>query len=296
MRIHRSDLLSLVVRPGPKTKDWGLSLPCAKLGELFNDAFPDIRHIGWRPGKKYEVYTYFKDVDETQIQCIERFAAAVKSLVFIDDTTDGAFALDMHQVAPPYGGLERTEIGLLVYTAKYEKIDHDRREAARAALVDKVVHAVRENPLFFCIESVCAVPSSKKVGGNTLPKLIGASVASALKVPFAPQSIVKTKSTADIKNAPLGDKRGALEGSFLVERTLVENRNILLIDDIYQSGTTIGYITELIRASGAKRALVLAAVKTLRDADNLSGRVSEPESPTYDTCAEYEDIPFKKML
>lgn len=42
-----------------------------------------------------------------------------------------------------------------------------------------------------------------------------------------------------------------------------------MIDDLYQSGLTINYIAEELRAAGAHEVFGLAAVKTLRDDDNL---------------------------
>ena len=57
--------------------------------------------------------------------------------------------------------------------------------------------------------------------------------------------------------------------SFQKGRALnVEGKTIVLIDDKYQSGTTIQYIAMKLQDAGAREVYGLCFVKTLRDTDN----------------------------
>jgi hypoxanthine phosphoribosyltransferase len=60
-----------------------------------------------------------------------------------------------------------------------------------------------------------------------------------------------------------------LVGSVSVDTTKVADKTIVVVDDLYQSGLTISYIAEELRQAGAKEVFGLAAVKTLRNDDNL---------------------------
>lgn len=48
----------------------------------------------------------------------------------------------------------------------------------------------------------------------------------------------------------------------------VEGKSVILIDDLYQSGSTMWTVAKLLKKKGAKRVLGLACVKSWRDTDN----------------------------
>jgi hypoxanthine-guanine phosphoribosyltransferase len=69
-----------------------------------------------------------------------------------------------------------------------------------------------------------------------------------------------------------------LVGSVTVEKAKVSDRSIVVVDDLYQSGLTINYIAEELRAAGAKEVFGLAAVKTLRNDDNVPKTAASPRT------------------
>ena len=49
----------------------------------------------------------------------------------------------------------------------------------------------------------------------------------------------------------------------------VREKDIIIIDDLYQSGFTMWTVAQLLKKKGAKRVFGLACVKSLRDTDNV---------------------------
>ncbi len=48
----------------------------------------------------------------------------------------------------------------------------------------------------------------------------------------------------------------------------VSGKDVIIIDDLYQSGFTMWTVAKLLKQNGAKTVLGLACVKSLRDTDN----------------------------
>ena len=76
----------------------------------------------------------------------------------------------------------------------------------------------------------------------------------------------------------VGQGATVLVGSVTVEKAKVSDRSIVVVDDLYQSGLTINYIAEELRAAGAKEVFGLAAVKTLRNDDNVPKTAASPRT------------------
>jgi len=277
----------LLLAPGGGRTDWGLSLPCMKLANLFDRVVPGVHHIGWKSGRG-RCYTYFKNPDERTIARVRAFAQTLEPLVFMDDDTDGAFALEMHQViSQPEQQLVRTTTGQLVYCAKYT---HDLPTARRSAAAEIGRNAGQAMAVVLQgqVDIVCPVPSSSRSKRNDLPAIIGRVVADRLGGSFDDAAVMKTRPTSDIKNASLRAKRGILEGSFQVDNARVLQKRVLLVDDLYQSGTTVSVISALLRAGGATVVYAMTATKTLSNSDNVSRKVPVEVFPSsWD-----EDIPF----
>ncbi|MDI6709996.1 MAG: hypothetical protein QME76_04815 [Bacillota bacterium] len=70
------------------------------------------------------------------------------------------------------------------------------------------------------------------------------------------------------KDLPLDRKLEALKGTIEVDKDLVGGKVILLIDDLYQSGTSMNYLGMLLLEAGAKKVFGLACEKTCRNDAN----------------------------
>ena len=58
--------------------------------------------------------------------------------------------------------------------------------------------------------------------------------------------------------------KGTIEGSKCVPR-----QDVLIVDDVYQSGTSMNYLAYLLQQAGAKAMFGLSCVKTLTNTDAM---------------------------
>ena len=65
----------------------------------------------------------------------------------------------------------------------------------------------------------------------------------------------------------MADKLAALNGVFHLDES-VDDKTVLLIDDLYQSGTSAWALAKFLKKKGAREVCALACVKSWRDTDN----------------------------
>jgi predicted amidophosphoribosyltransferase len=109
-------------------------------------------------------------------------------------------------------------------------------------------------------------PSAGKVWD--LPEEIAKQVAKKSQKEDISPLVRFRKAKQSVKNLTLCEKWAALESAQLIVSASVKGRRIILIDDKYQSGTTLQFVASKLRAAGASEVLGLSCVKTWRDTDN----------------------------
>ena len=78
-------------------------------------------------------------------------------------------------------------------------------------------------------------------------------------------SIRKVRATQPMKNfATLAEKMSNIKGAFQVECGKLAGKAIILIDDIYQTGTSINEVWRLLKSSGVRQLFGLTLTKTIR--------------------------------
>jgi len=95
-------------------------------------------------------------------------------------------------------------------------------------------------------------------------------LAKFLKIPLIQNSRAITKGKETIPQVKLTDeaRKENVRGAFLIkDRQLVKNRNILLVDDVYTSGSTMEEAARVLRIAGAKEiiGIVVARAKPGQD-------------------------------
>lgn len=157
---------------------------------------------------------------------------------------------------------ERTEIGELEYQAKQH---HDK--GAIGLLAEHCANTIMDIPLFRGADMICAIPSSPDKKFD-LP---------SLAVSIASKTVEKEDITGNfsfgaekisVKSATLDEKWDALHQAQITFNGDLSDKKIILIDDKYQSGTTIQYIAMKLQEAGAHHVLGLCMVKTMKDTDN----------------------------
>lgn len=85
---------------------------------------------------------------------------------------------------------------------------------------------------------------------------------------WASDSVVKTRSTPELKNVfDLDERNKLLDGAFTVKTGDLEGKTVLLFDDLYRSGATMNAVADVLQDEshvGAMYALTLTRTRSNR--------------------------------
>ncbi len=180
------------------------------------------------------------------------------------------WALDVHTLSSrplPGGGYdtERTEFGESVFQLKYRD---DRTKiqpiAEIAAKFVKEKFAVDGYPILPYLKAVLPIPPSDKNRAFQPVTEVAQEIGKLLSVPVRKDYLTKVKQTVPLKNLPnVQNKREQLRGAFAVQSQDLKNRCVLLVDDLYDSGTTLTEATKVLyEQGGVQHVLVLTLTRT----------------------------------
>jgi hypothetical protein len=250
--------------------DWFVKLPlCDVYSRMIDAAFPELRHIGWRPATKSACYTYLKNASKAAIKRLEAFLDLLKNTwvlrlnksieAYFSDELDQCFALDFNfQDAEAH---TYTGIGQLEYAAKYQQ---DKGSIDKLAeLLENVCSC---HPTFARVDVIASVPGSPSKAfhlPDELVKRMSKDLGRTTRI-----SLRKRRETPQLKTLPLAKKLETLEDVFELDEN-VEGKSLLLVDDLYQSGSTMWTLAKFLKDRGAGQVYGLACVKSWRDSDNI---------------------------
>ena len=180
------------------------------------------------------------------------------------------WALDVHTLSsrPLPGGrydTERTEFGEWTFQLKYR---HDRTKiqpvAEVAAKFVKEKFAVDGHPILPYLKVILPIPPSDTNRAFQPVTEIVQEIGRLLSVPVRTDYLTKVKRTVPLKNLPdVASKREQLHGAFAVQSQNLKNRCVLLVDDLYDSGTTLTEATKVLYEQGSvQHVLVLTLTRT----------------------------------
>lgn len=180
------------------------------------------------------------------------------------------WALDVHTLSSrplPSGryDTERTEFGELVFQLKYR---HDRTKiqpiAEVAAKFIKENFAVDGHPILPYLKAVLAIPPSDQNRDFQPVTEVAQEIGKLLSVPVRTNYLTKVKQTIPLKDlSDVENKREQLQGAFTVKSQDLKNRCVLLVDDLYDSGTTLTEATKVLyEQGGVQHVLVLTLTRT----------------------------------
>ncbi|MCY4588074.1 MAG: hypothetical protein OXB98_18750 [Bryobacterales bacterium] len=135
----------------------------------------------------------------------------------------------------------RSPVGELLFQLKYRD---------KLNVVDELVAAaksfVREwDP---AVEVIIPVPPSNADRQVQPVRLVGERLSSQLGLEWAPVSVVKTKSTPQLKDVTdFEEKKELLDGAFEVKTGGLEGKAVLLFDDLFQSGATMNAVADVLK-------------------------------------------------
>lgn len=153
-------------------------------------------------------------------------------------------------------GNGRTVVGELVYQIKYNgnrmQVDNLRIIVAHSVL--QLKEFPREDRSLRGIDAVVAVPSTPGKQ-NPLPKLIATTVCDVLNIPDLSDKLTRIGTSGPAKTG------NVVTPSMFRTETSLADRRVMVVDDVYRSGSTIRAIATCLRLAGARATVGLCLAK-----------------------------------
>ena len=197
--------------------------------------------------------------DEGQIKQAVEWQEARKPLIFLRDSLTCSIALDYNLKSPG----AYTHLGNMEHDAKA-----NRTPASIKSLAVSSAKALSTLSFYKDGDAVCAVPPSLGKEWD-LPTEIAGRVAAKVQLEDVSELVRFRREKKSVKSVSLAEKWKTLEGGKLEVSSKIKGRRIVLIDDKYQSGTTLQFVAAKLLEAGAEDVVGLCCVKTWRDTDNI---------------------------
>lgn len=200
------------------------------------------------------------NLPEGGVEEVERFLALVTRVLTIEDSLNESHALGYHQDDDETGALVRSELGTLLYRAKYRSSAEARETVAQA-----LVRFIQGHPRYRRAHAVAAVPPHQAGRQDSLCQSLVAPIAN--ECGFQTGEIVKVTTTAEQKEIIDEDRKSGVErrfanqsGSMRVDDDIT-GLAVVALDDLYGSGGTMAEAARALREAGAAEVLGLAVTK-----------------------------------
>ena len=110
------------------------------------------------------------------------------------------------------------------------------------------------------IEEIIPIPlhiSRRRSRGFNQAEILARELSDATGIPMRKDVLFRVKKTSPQKALGKRERRGNLKGAFAVSRTWKARKNVLLIDDIYTTGSTIEKAAEMLKKAGVQNVYFL---------------------------------------
>lgn len=203
----------------------------------------------------------------TEHDDLQRLLSILRWTVTISDDADESHAIYLHDLPHPVADSEqpdwqRTRMGKMVRRAKSYSPTTGSKPAAKE-LAEKYAFWLERHPRYLAATAVIAAPPGNMDKSFDLPEF----VAQELSRRFGLKAVFTTKVRATLPQKDVGDDLTALarnvEGGYAVNEVLT-GMTVLVIDDIYRSGSTLKELNRACKEAGAATVLSLTATKTAK--------------------------------
>lgn len=224
-----------------------LNLPFAdSINDLLSEKVGEIEFVSLNKNGRYS-----KPIkDESQLQKYKEVMEEYKGIVFLRDCLDISIALSMNLDEND----DYTPIGLAEINVKYP--NGKSIDGYQKLLVDTLQNRLEQFTILGNADCICCIPTNNPV----LPQIV--SQLNDFKFEDISGSVRWKDKFSSLKDAEsLEDKLELLEQFGLVIDADVKGKNVLLLDDMYQSGLTMQYVAMGLKENGANRVYGVSLVK-----------------------------------
>lgn len=155
-------------------------------------------------------------------------------------------------VGPYEGGLRQA-----IHLFKYKG-----RKSLAPLLASLMVEIIQEQTSFNQCEAILPVPLSRQrqwERGYNQAELLAKEVARGLKLPLLKEVLIKSKETPPQTGLHREERKQNLKDAFEVKAPTSDilGKNILLVDDVFTTGSTASAVAETLKGAGAGKIFVI---------------------------------------
>ncbi len=241
-------------------------------------AFPDLRVESANSGspRRPLIISFTLEQDFIIRNCDHQAAEQVKKLlhllsrhITIVDTLDESYALAPHSLPPEDEDekWKRTEIGSLVYKAKdYHQARAFRDQSAANSLAQHLHTFITTHPRYNGATVIAPAPSSNPANTFNLPVALSAALARALgKRLVSPKRVRAVPQLKEYDEGEAGVPRAEIQSNSIQVGEDLNGLNVIIIDDLYRSGSTLEEVARACRAAKASTVFGITLTKNAKD-------------------------------
>ncbi|MEV8392934.1 MULTISPECIES: hypothetical protein [unclassified Streptomyces] len=221
------------------------------LGKCTPEELAEERRREWT----HEFHLMESDQEELRSMC-----ELLKVVLSLTTKSDLDFAIAFDWYKDPIGDdpmkWPNTISGELIYRSKYYS-PGTARNKARTELLDEFSSVIEKHPLLRECSNIVTVPGHK-ADGQSFGERLAAKVAAKTG-----KEIVRTESPGGSRPQAKEGTAAIAEGHFVMPDEI--SGDLIVLDDVYRSGTTMNAVARAAKRAGARRAFGLAAVRTMRN-------------------------------
>ncbi len=98
----------------------------------------------------------------------------------------------------------------------------------------------------------------KAVRGYNQAELLAKALGKAMKIPVAADLVVRVKNTEPLKYENPKERQNNLKKAFLIRQNDVKLKRVIIVDDIYTTGSTMDEIARALREAGIEKVYCIA--------------------------------------
>ena len=110
-----------------------------------------------------------------------------------------------------------------------------------------------------CIVAVPVHRSRLRTRGYNQAEVIARSLGRELGIPVDTRLIKRSKKTVPLKNLTLAERQNNLKKAFKLCRNDVKLKTIIVVDDIYTTGSTMDAVAQVLKGAGIERVYCVCA-------------------------------------
>ena len=110
-------------------------------------------------------------------------------------------------------------------------------------------------------DAIIGVPLHKKrqnKRGYNQAEVLASQIGKKMGIPFYKKLVLRQKNTLPQKGLDVSQRQNNLKKAFIMSQNVVKLNTIVIIDDIYTTGSTIDAVASLLKAAGVERVYYIA--------------------------------------